>query len=237
MEIGTIARLFRYPVKSMRGEEIAVAEVGLHGLAGDRRWAFVQARDRSVFPWLTARRATQMLLYRPRYAEEPTASLREPSLTVETPSGRTLAVDDDALCAELAEIAETPLYLLHSFRAVPDVAPLSIFNLALADAIGARAGVPLDPRRFRANLYVEPAAGGYTDADLVGRTLAIGADLRVAVLCEDERCKMVGFDPDSAEADPRVARTVVTEFNNCAGVYCAVLRPGRAGVGDAVRVE
>jgi uncharacterized protein YcbX len=237
MQIGTVARLFRYPVKSMRGEEIASTEIGLHGLAGDRRWSFVQARDRSVFPWLTARRAARMLLYQPRYAEEPIDSPREPRLSVETPDGRTLAVDDDALRAELAELAETPLYLLHTFRGVPDVAPLSIFNLALANAIGSHAGAELDPRRFRANVYVEPSEGGYQDSDLVGRTLAIGTALRVAVLSLDERCKMIGLDPVSAEADPRVVRTVVTSFANCAGIYCAVLRAGRASVGDAVSIE
>jgi uncharacterized protein len=51
-----VVGLWRYPVKSMAGEALVAAEVSWHGLAGDRRWAFV--RDgvvRSGFPWLTLR--------------------------------------------------------------------------------------------------------------------------------------------------------------------------------------
>ena len=242
MLVGTVARLFRYPVKSMRGEEIGAAQSDFHGMAGDRRWAFVQAHDTTYFPWLTGRKAAEMLLYRPRYAAEPDARSREPALSVETPDGRVLPVDDPDLRAELERLAETPLYLLHSFRAAPDIAPFSLFNLALADQIGARAGARPDPRRFRANIYMQPANGAQrdaaqSDADLVGRTLAIGPELRLAVLALDQRCKMITIDPDTAERDPALLRTVVNDFANCAGLHCAVLRPGALSVGDAIVAE
>ena len=68
-------------------------------------------------------------------AAEPNARGREPALSVETPQGRVFPVDDDALRAELEQLADTPLFLLHTFRGVPDIAPFSLFNLALADEI------------------------------------------------------------------------------------------------------
>jgi uncharacterized protein len=237
MLVGTVARLFRYPVKSMRGEEISATQTDFHGVLGDRRWAFVQAGDTSYFPWLTARETAQMLLYRPRYAAEPETRAREPALSVEAPDGRIFAVDDPELRAELERLAETPLFLLHSFRAVPDIAPFSLFNLALAEEIGAQAGSRPDPRRFRANIYMQPTAEPISDAALVGRTLAIGPQLRLAVLALDQRCKMITLDPDTAERSPALLHTVVKEFANCAGVHCAVLQPGPLAVGDAIVVE
>ncbi|MFN2464119.1 MAG: MOSC N-terminal beta barrel domain-containing protein, partial [Candidatus Dormibacteria bacterium] len=54
--VGRVAALWRYPVKSMAGEALAVADVSWHGLAGDRRWAFIrEGQERSGFPWLTIR--------------------------------------------------------------------------------------------------------------------------------------------------------------------------------------
>jgi hypothetical protein len=55
--VGRVAGLWRFPVKSMAGEQLDEAELGWHGLAGDRRWAFVRGdTPRSGFPWLTIRR-------------------------------------------------------------------------------------------------------------------------------------------------------------------------------------
>lgn len=238
MLAGTVARLFRYPVKSMHGEELRAAAVGLQGLNGDRRWAFVQAENRSTFPWLTARNAAALLRYTPRFVAPFDAPGREPPLTVETPDGRVLAVDADELRSELEQVFGRPLSLLHTFLGVPDVAPISLFNLALADAIGTAAGRALDPRRFRANLYLQPAVGAdLTDADLVGRTLAIGPELCIAITQQDQRCMMVGLDPDTAENDATIHKTVVQAFDNRAGVYGVVLRAGRVQMGDEVVVE
>ena len=52
--VGRVAGLWRYPVKSMAGEELDGVEVSWHGLAGDRRWAFIRdGQVRGGFPWLT----------------------------------------------------------------------------------------------------------------------------------------------------------------------------------------
>jgi len=54
IEIGHVEAIFRYPVKSMGGERLEVANLGWHGIDGDRRLAFRRIDDRSGFPWLTA---------------------------------------------------------------------------------------------------------------------------------------------------------------------------------------
>ena len=98
--VGRIVALWRYPVKSMAAENLATAEVSWHGVAGDRRWAFVRdGQVRSGFPWLTMRELPELAHYRPRFADpgRPDASVT----LVQRPSGGELEVADLALAAEL----------------------------------------------------------------------------------------------------------------------------------------
>ncbi|MEX0909152.1 MAG: MOSC N-terminal beta barrel domain-containing protein, partial [Gemmatimonadaceae bacterium] len=64
-ELGRVRELVRYPVKSMAGIPAESAFLGWHGLAGDRRFAFRRLGDDSSFPWLTASRVAELLLYQP----------------------------------------------------------------------------------------------------------------------------------------------------------------------------
>jgi len=65
VEIGHVEAIFRYPMKSMGGERLEVANLGWHGLEGDRRLAFRRIDDRSGFPWLTASKLPDLLLFAP----------------------------------------------------------------------------------------------------------------------------------------------------------------------------
>jgi len=98
--VGRVVALWRYPVKSMAGEELDGAEVSWHGLAGDRRWAFIRdGQARSGFPWLTMRERPELARYRPRFEDpgRPDAS----TTLVRTPGGGELDVAGPALAAEL----------------------------------------------------------------------------------------------------------------------------------------
>jgi len=65
IEIGQVEAIFRYPVKSMRGERLEAANLGWHGLDGDRRLAFRRIDDRGGFPWLTAGKMPALILFTP----------------------------------------------------------------------------------------------------------------------------------------------------------------------------
>ena len=235
MRLGVVAQLYRYPVKSMRGEELAEVAVSLQGLAGDRRYAFVQTGSRSPFPWLTARQTAAILRYTPAFATPFDETGREPPLRVRTPAGRDLAVDSDDLRAELEAAFGQPLHLLRDYRGSYDVAQISIFNQGLAATIGEQAGMTVDPRRFRANIYLDSdGAQALPEAQWPGQILAIGPELRIAITEQDQRCMMITLDPDSADAAPAVLRTVAQSFGNCAGLYASVLRPGTVRPGDAI---
>ncbi|MHB8574133.1 MAG: MOSC domain-containing protein [Dehalococcoidia bacterium] len=236
MRVGTVARLFRYPVKSMRGEEVSSTPVTLQGVPGDRRFAFVQAESRSIFPWLTARQVNAMLRYRPFYPEGFDGAGREPALRVQSPAGMQYDVRAAELRQELEQQLGKPLFLLSDHRGNYDVGQVSVFSLATVAAISAASGMQLDPRRFRANLYVEPAEGALPERDWVGKTLAIGPNLRLAVTELDDRCMMITLDPDGAASEPAVLKTVATVFGNKAGVYASVVQPGTVNVGDAIEI-
>ena len=69
VEIGHVEAIFRYPVKSMGGERLETANLGWHGLEGDRRLAFRRVADRSGMPWLTASKLPDLLLFTPQRCE------------------------------------------------------------------------------------------------------------------------------------------------------------------------
>jgi uncharacterized protein YcbX len=70
IEIGHVEAIFRYPVKSMAGERLEVAELGWYGLEGDRRLAFRRVDDRSGMPWLTASKLPDLLRFTPHRRED-----------------------------------------------------------------------------------------------------------------------------------------------------------------------
>jgi uncharacterized protein len=260
--VGTVDSLWRYPVKSMRGEELEEAFVGYSGVYGDRYFAFRSSASPKGFPYLTGREQQRLLRYRPRFrhpeeaAEPPNlaeAQLIAPGINpvnadpedlrvdVETPSGEILAIDDPALESMLGEgiSDDNHLTLVRSERAMTDCRPVSLISLQTVQQIGEELGEggDLDPRRFRANVYVDSASGrGFGEDTLIGRSLRIGSKAVVSVLERDPRCKMISLDPDTGEHNPQILRTVARVHGNMAGVYCAVLVEGMIKKGDSVEL-
>jgi uncharacterized protein YcbX len=128
------------------------------------------------------------------------------------------------------------LTLLRSDRAMTDCRPVSLFSLQTARQLADEIGVAIDKRRFRANIYMDLDSGSFAEDEFVGRELRIGSKLVVSVLERDPRCKMITLDPDTAEANPAVLRTVVRAHENRAGVYGAVLIEGTVQPGDAIEL-
>ena len=256
--VGRVESLWRYPVKSMRGEELQEAFIGFPGVYGDRLYAFHNSAAPRGFPYLTAREQEQMLLYRPVYrhpermarpvnlaeadAMEPGvtplyAQSRDAALDVETPAGERLAIDDPLLIQRLREaIRDTAeLTLLRSDRALTDCRPISLFSMQTVRQLGREVGSELDKRRFRANVYIELESGnGFGENEFVGMRLQIGAKAIVAVVDRDPRCKMITLDPDSGQANPEVIRRLARDHAGKAGVYGAVIVEGTIRPGDQI---
>jgi uncharacterized protein YcbX len=228
---GRVAALWRYPVKSMGGEALDGVEVSWHGLAGDRRWAFIRdGQVRSGFPWLTMRERPELAHYRPRFAEpdRPNAS---PTL-VRTPSGDELDVADPALAAELGP----GVRVIKQDRGVFDTMSLSLLTTQTLAGLGRLVGTDLAAARFRPNLLVEASGRDFPEDAWVGRVLRIGG-LRMRVDQRDKRCVMVTIDPVTLHRNPAILRAIARERDARLGVYGSTVEPGRVAVGDPVELE
>jgi uncharacterized protein YcbX len=234
--VGHVRALYRYPVKSMRGESLDRAYVNWHGLEGDRRYAFVRADYDGHFPWLTGREVTELLRYRP-YLAEPEQP-KDALVVVRTPEGRDLPIESAELREELAARYGGPVNLLHLGRGAYDSSPVSLLTTATVTAIGAATGRALDPRRYRPNVLVEPAsAGDFPEDAWQGALLVFGerADsVLVRVLRRISRCVMTTIDPETTERDPAVLKAAGRIHNTCAGIYAVPEAPGSICVGDTI---
>jgi uncharacterized protein len=256
--IGKVDSLWRYPVKSMRGEELEELFAGFPGIYGDRVFAFRSSANHKGFPYLTARDQRRLLQYRPRFrfpdkaarpinlieaesknANSLSADLAELVVDVETPDGETLAIDDPALVEMLrANIDQKhEVTLMQSQRAMTDCRPISIFSLQSAQQLAEETGTQVDKRRFRANVYVDlTASKGFAENELVGRSVRIGPKVTITILERDARCVMITLDPDTGEQAPVILKKVAQAHDGMAGVYGAVLVEGMLHKGDSVEM-
>jgi uncharacterized protein YcbX len=239
--IGTIKTLRRYPVKSMAGEDLATARVTYAGVQGDRVYAFIDsAPTRPSFPWYSARQRHDLVLFEPRFRAPPADALppREAfAVDVRTPTGAVLPIDAPELLASLRERAGRDVALRFSERGMHDSRPVLIFGLATAAAIAERAGTPVEPLRFRANVYVDwrdPTP--FFEDGLVGRRLKLGEQVEVLIEKRDTRCVVVDVDPATGVAAPGTLRSVATMNRGTAGVYAVVVREGLVHAGDPIRL-
>jgi len=258
--IGTVESLWRYPVKSMRGEELGELFASYGGVYGDRLFAFESSASPRGFPFFTGRDQRQMIRYRahfrnPEKAARPvnlceaeklgsglnpiSADESELMVDVETPDGKTFAINDPALIDNLRSNTDgnQELTLLRSDKAITDCRPLSIFAVQTAEKLGEETGVSVDKRRFRANVYVDlKSSEGFSEDKFVGRSLRIGSKVTIAVLQRDARCMMITLDPDTAEKTPAILKQVAQAHEGMAGVYGAVLVEGMLRKGDPVQL-
>ena len=248
--VGRVESLWRYPVKSMRGEELREAYLTAKGVYGDRRYAFLSTGARKDFPYFTAREQHQMLLHRARYLHpekmvRPDGELlpADGAIEVEASSGERLAADDP----RLIELLRTGLrewqqkrhqvMLVQSESPVVDTRPLSLFSLQSVRRLSEEVGEELDKRRFRANVYVDLASGeGFAEDAWVGRKLGIGAVAVVEILKRTKRCKMITLDPDTAEPNIDVMKKVALGHELRAGISASVVVEGMIAVGDQIRL-
>ncbi len=235
-QIGQVREITRYPVKSMAGTSVEAAELGWHGLAGDRRFAFRRVGVDSGMPWLTASRLPELVLYRP---VEFDTSTGEPLPThVRTPAGSRVELRGEELTAEIAGRFGSDVELMKLNHGIFDETAISVISPATIAGIGREAGLDLDRRRFRANILIETERGEtFVEDEWVGRTLVFGdgdAGPAVSVAMRDLRCVMVNIDPETGEQDARVMKTIVRLNKNNAGVYAIVVRTGTIRVGDRV---
>ncbi|RYD66343.1 MAG: MOSC domain-containing protein, partial [Sphingomonadales bacterium] len=126
--LGHVAALYRFPVKSMAGEPLEVAEIDWQGVEGDRQYAFYYRDSRSRFPWLTGRDVSGLVLHSARFAD-PDAP-KTSAVQVTAPDGWRGHVDDAVLLERLSAAAGAPIGLIQLAIGAYDSMPVSVVTTA-----------------------------------------------------------------------------------------------------------
>lgn len=230
--LGHVTALWRYPVKSMRGETVPGLDVETHGVVGDR---FFALRDRAgrLGSGKTNKRFRQIegLL-------DFVATTVDGAVVIRFPDGRAMAADDPAIDRALSAACGTEIVLAREtdtpHRDSSPVHLLSEASLAwLRDRLPDAA---IDQRRFRPNLVValDPASG-LAEQGWIGHRLAIGDALVIRITKPTVRCVMVTQPQAELGAAPAILRQLTRDNSTSFGVYAEVLQPGFVRRGDALR--
>jgi uncharacterized protein YcbX len=235
IEIGEVEAIFRYPVKSMRGEPLGAASLGWHGVEGDRRLALRRLEQRGGFPWLTATSLPALILFTPLRQEGSRDLLPTHVLT---PEGDEMPLFGEALAAEIARRHGDRVEMMQLRHGIFDDASISVITSDTVRKISCIAGTSADVRRFRPNIVVRSTrAVPFEETEWLGGVLTFGAAEdapAVAVTMRDARCAMVNFDPDGGASAPEMLKAVVRANQNDAGIYGTVTRIGRLAVGQTI---
>lgn len=209
-----VAELWRYPVKSLRGERLEEADVGVEGITGDRtlmvfdaEGGFVTGRARPRLLGLTA-------------ATAPNGEPLVDGQPWDSPAAAAAVRDAAGPGARLARAAGEERRF--------DDTPLLVATDGAIESLG------IDGRRLRPNIVIA-RVDGLAERDWPGAVLRTAeVDLPVERLCK--RCVMTTFDPDTLEQDAGVLKTINAEYDGRVALNCGVGRPGLLRVGDQIEL-
>jgi hypothetical protein len=218
-----VVALWRYPVKSMGGEQLAELAVDARGVVGDRRFAVRTARGKLGSGKSTRRfeRVDGLLELTARFTGE-----REVEIVL--PDGRSVRSGDPDVHAILSDAIGQPIELVEEREdSHLDAAPIHLVTRATLEWVR-RTGAASDERRLRPNIVTD----GIAEA-------SAGTELRIAetllrITEPTERCLMVGLAQPDLPAAPGLLRAIATERSGCAGMYAEVVRPGIIGRGALI---
>jgi len=267
--LGSVVSLWRFPVKSMMGEELNAVEVTERGLVGDRAYALVDPSTGKVASAKNPRKWPNLFDFRAAFLEPPRTDAKSPPVRISFPDGATITSEQSELTETLSRalgrevrftsaVPETPtleeywpdIEGLDHQDAVTDesIPPGAFFDgaavhlLTTASIARLQEAYPkgrFEVRRFRPNIVVEPAPGekGFVENAWIGRTLAIGPEVRLAVTGPCPRCVMPTLPQGDLPKDAGILRTALDENEGRVGVYAKVVRGGTIRRGDPLSMS
>ncbi|MDA0230224.1 MAG: MOSC domain-containing protein [Proteobacteria bacterium] len=277
--VGTIQNIWRYAVKSMGGEELGEALVTEGGLLGDRGYAVIDQANGKVGSAKMPKKWGSLLTLSSAYSAPPSAGAPLPPVQINWPGGESVISGGGDIDARLSETVGRPVALttvrpetvslermdpLEAEETILDIGEIMmagrfsdyaaihlLTTATLARLSELSPGIAFDAKRFRPNLIIEAAEGrhGFVENDWVGRTVAIGKDVRLHITDPTPRCLIpTQAQHGGIEKDMKIVSTIVehnslpvpvldNEVLPCVGVYGFVLKGGDMRQGDTIRVE
>lgn len=229
---GFVRQLWRYPVKSFRGEQLEEVSLDTRGVVGDRAFAVCDANGK-LGSGKTTRRFRLM-----RDLFDFSAETDRDAVLVHASGGASFRVGDPALDALLSSrygdrLAVLPEGAVSHFDAGP-VHVLTTSSLGWVESEYGRTGG--DARRYRPNIVLDTAASGLAEERWLDATLSIGSCV-LQVSETVERCVMTTYHQDGLPRTPGLLRFLAQRNRTMLGVYARVTSPGTIRVGDAFTVE
>ncbi|MGH9634625.1 MAG: MOSC domain-containing protein [Candidatus Angelobacter sp.] len=209
-----VSEIWRYPVKSLKGERLKEAEINPLGIPGDRQIAVIRTINGR---FLTSRSRPKLLGLQGSINPE----------GVPTINGHPWS-SDEALQL-VREAAGEPVTL----RQIPAPQAFDILPLLVATD-GAARYLNIDHRRLRPNILLADVPE-LEERNWPGRTIAIG-DVRIHAEKLRDRCVMTTFDPDTQAQDPSVLLRIVRELDGSTALDSSVIHSGKIRVGDAAHI-
>ena len=244
--LGSVAALWRYPVKSMMGEELSASEVTEQGLVGDRAYALIDASSGKVASAKAPRKWGKLFEFRAAYAGEPRAGEKLPPVRVTFPDGTVVTSEQgdisrtlsDTLGREVTLATEPPKGEGLKLEWVPpyeetvrdyrmpagaffDLGAIHLLTTASIERL--RELYPqgqFEARRFRPNIVLQTPEGerGFVENSWPGKTLAIGDEVLIRVMSPTVRCVMTTLPQGNLPSDPGILRTAAQHNQANVGV-------------------
>jgi uncharacterized protein YcbX len=236
---GTVAQLWRWPVKSMAGERVRALRVDGRGAGGDRTHAVIHEHKGEHKP-LTAREAPRLLAWHAAYPFNKDGGLdpaRPPFAIVTAPDGRSYRWGDPRLRTALEADLGRPVQLRRDTHGIQDLPRtlLVTFESTLR-ALGDELHGPVELRRFRPNLHLDLDAPAWGELDWEGGELAFANGVRLRLLHACERCAIPTRHPDTQIKWPGLLKHLAATHEQCFGINARVMTGGRIEAGEPVEL-
>lgn len=240
MFIGHIKEIVRHPVKSFRGESVQKTKIMNYGLYGDRSHAYLDETKDGDF--LTITNFQEMVRYKAEFVGEESVD-EYPKVKVTTPEGKVIDWKDQELIEELENKSNRKISTINYSPTRVPIGPIAVEHVLLATDASLEKLKELwgkdevDMRRFRPNLFISlKDKVPFIEEEWIGRCIKIGTEVEMELVGHCKRCMIITVDPDNAERDPSLHKTVIKESNGNFGVYASVIRTGDIHVHDEVHL-
>ncbi len=263
---GEIASLWRYPVKSMMGEELRSTSVTDKGIFGDRSFALIDVETGKVASAKNPKRWPNMFSFHARFQQSPGMSLDSTPVRITTADGSTVSSDDANVNAKLSKALGREVKLISQVPSKPqleeywpdieeldnkdvvtdeDMPAGTFFDLAIIHILTTSTLAQLnqlypegrfEARRFRPNMIVNAQENGFVENEWIGNTLAFGDEVVLKITGPCPRCVMTTLSQGDLPRDTKILRTAAQHNNAHVGVYAEVVQSGTIRCGDTLSI-
>ena len=266
LSTATVTSIWRYPVKSMMGEQLQSSEITKKGLQSDRSFALIDVETGKVASAKNPKRWPTLFSFQSRVVKSPESDDSGCVVEITLPDGRTIHSDDHqidqvlsaALNREVTLVSQVPQKpQLEEYW--PDIEELdnrdivtdeempvgTFFDLAIVHLLTTSTLQTLakhypegqfEPRRFRPNILLETDQSGFAENDWIGKTVVID-DVVLKVTDPCPRCVMTTLPQGDLPKDTRILRTAAQQNNAHVGVYAEVVKAGTISCNNQITIS